>query len=127
MSASTRKAKLVSLSTAAWSRLAGSLIVCVLVLAALATVRPRLEGTSREWSDARAVQVLPFLHSSAAQRATIERHSQRKPQLDTPFVSDGSSARAAKAVARSVPAAPRGARFPAVRVRGYDATAPPVS
>jgi hypothetical protein len=109
-------------------RIIAALVAAVVFLAALGSARPRFDGSSRERSDARLVQATPSAHSLAAHAGDQALRTQRRPSphFDVPLV-DASQPASLPSVSTNAPSAARSHRIPAVAVRGYDATAPPVS
>jgi hypothetical protein len=108
--------------------LIAALVAAVVFLAALGSARPRPDRPSREWNDARLIQPTPSAHSFAAHAGDQALRTQRRPSphLDVPLV-DASQPGSLPTVSSNAPSTARSHRITAVAVRGYDATAPPVS
>lgn len=106
-----------------------ALLAAVLSVALSAPARPRLDGTSSDWSDAWAVQRLPSLYAFAVHRADPEFRVSRRPwpRVEVP-VAAGAKVNFASWLAptSNVPAPRRGA-IAEIDARGYDANAPPIS
>jgi hypothetical protein len=109
-------------------RIIAALVAAVVFFAALGSARARSDGPSREWSDAGLVQATPSAHSLAAHASDQGLRTQRRPSphFEVPLV-DASQPASLPSVSTNAPSAARSHRITAVAVRGYDATAPPVS
>jgi hypothetical protein len=106
-----------------------ALVAVVVFLSALGSALPRFDGSSHDWNDARLVQARPSVHSLAAHPDDHARRTQRRPSphFDVPLASDASQSAWLTSISTIALSATRLHRITAVALRGYDATAPPVS
>jgi hypothetical protein len=106
----------------------GTLVAAVVFLSVAGAGGPRVDGSWREWSDARVIQALPAMHALTVHRADLEpRFQRRSSHPDLPFAMDTGRSGGSAPTASLVPAAAPARPVAVVAARGYDATAPPIS
>ena len=109
------------------SRFIAGLIAAVLLLSSSGVVGPRVDSSRAERDSASAMHALPAILSPAAQQRQFESGTSRRAwHVDVPLPEYASASVAVvpNRIANAVAPLPLVA---AVRARGYDATAPPVS
>lgn len=113
---------------AALGRVTGGIVAAALLLFTAGIAGAPRDGTGQEWTDARAIHVLPAVFSRALQHVELDARSTRgaAPHANVPLVA---ATPASIASVRTTVALPqvRSASVASVVSRGYDATAPPVS